>query len=168
MCLYQYNTVAYKYTYLCMSYIHVCMLSREAVSHQYNPSQPKQMHMYIHNLPALRRGIRTALLQARYMHTLKMTSTWYLFPLLCWWPANRLPLCRGMVGNPGCFPTPSSSGESPIANSPGIFITVHNHIPGACRYMCIKTIYTHVYHLAESVCTSISTNCPAIPSSGLP
>lgn len=68
------------------------------------------------------------------MLTLKITSTWYLFPLLCWCPANRLPLCRGMVGNPGCFPTPSSSGQSPFANSPGIFVTVHNHMPGACRH----------------------------------
>ena len=52
--------------------------------------------------------------------TLKITSTWYRFPLLCWKPVNLLPLCREVGGNPGWGPTPSSMGLSNPWSKPGI------------------------------------------------
>ena len=55
--------------------------------------------------------------------TLKMTSTWYRFPLLCWKPVNLLPLCREVRGNPGWGPTPSSMGLPDSRSKPGIIYT---------------------------------------------
>lgn len=58
-----------------------------------------------------------------YMYsTWMMTSTWYLFPLLCWKPLNRLPLWKGEQGKPNCLPTPKGFSSSVTrAGSTSIF-----------------------------------------------
>ena len=68
--------------------------------------------------------------------TWNTTSTWYLFPLLCWWPVNLLPLCRGVTGHPDCLPTPSTPPLSPSTNRPGISLS---HIPGHNTRHCSVT-----------------------------